>query len=216
MAPGKPRVDWEAVEREYRAGIRSLRDIAAEYGCTEGAIRKKAKSEAWERDLSAKIAAKAEALVRKQEVRNEVRSENAATEKEQIQASAAMIADKVINQRADIQRARAIVQRLWDAIADETDAPEEFKRLGEVMRSPDQFGADKLNDAYLYAVSLPQQVKSAKLLADALKVLIELERKVLRIDGKDDPSQPQELIALNDAQRASRVAFLIAKAKGNG
>lgn len=43
-------VDWEAVEREYRAGIRSLRDIAGEVGVSEGAIRKRAKAEGWERE----------------------------------------------------------------------------------------------------------------------------------------------------------------------
>ena len=49
----RKKVDWEGVEREYRTGTRSLRDIGAEFGCTEGAIRKKAKAEGWERDLSA-------------------------------------------------------------------------------------------------------------------------------------------------------------------
>lgn len=43
-------VDWESVEREYRAGIRSLRDIAGEVGVSEGAIRKRAKAEGWERE----------------------------------------------------------------------------------------------------------------------------------------------------------------------
>ena len=41
--------DWEAIEREFRAGIRSLREIGAEYGVTEGAIRKRAKRDGWQR-----------------------------------------------------------------------------------------------------------------------------------------------------------------------
>jgi hypothetical protein len=56
-------IDWDAMEGEYRINKRTLRDIAADYGCTEGAIRKQAKKLGWERDLSAKVAAKAEALV---------------------------------------------------------------------------------------------------------------------------------------------------------
>ena len=179
--PRKP-VDWEAVEREYRAGLRSLRDIATEYCCTEGAIRKKAKALEWERDISAKVAAKADALVRKQEVRNEVRTEAAISEREQINASAQMMADKVIGQREDIKRARAMVQRLWELVDAELDHPEELKRLGELLATPDENGNDKLNDMYFAAIGLPQQIKNAKLLADALKVLIELERKVLRLD----------------------------------
>lgn len=45
----KSDTDWGEVERRYRAGQDSLRDIAADNGCTEGAIRKRAKVEAWVR-----------------------------------------------------------------------------------------------------------------------------------------------------------------------
>lgn len=180
----RPTVDWEAVEREYRAGLRSLRDIAAEYGCTEGAIRKKAKAQEWERDISVKVAAKVEALVRKQEVRSEVRTANSISEREQINVSAQMMADKVIGQREDIRRARSMVQRLWELVDAELDHPDELKKLGAMLAAPDEFGNDKLNDMYFAAISLPQQIKNAKLLADALKVLIELERKVLRLDDQ--------------------------------
>lgn len=179
-------VDWEAVEREYRAGIRSLRDIAGEFGITETAIRKRAKRDEWERDLAAKIAAKAEALVRKAEVRNEVRSEESFSELQTVKVSAQMLADRIINQRDDVKAALATVKRLWALVDLELDHPVEFERIGEMMRSEDEFGQDKINDLYQAALSLPQQVKNVKLLADALRVLIELERKILRIN--DDSS----------------------------
>jgi len=57
------RVDWEAVEKQYRAGVRTLRDIAEEHGCSHVAIQKKAAKEGWTRDLGAKIRAAADALV---------------------------------------------------------------------------------------------------------------------------------------------------------
>ena len=43
-------VDWEAVEREYRAGIRSLKDIGAEFGVSDAGIVKRAKRDGWERE----------------------------------------------------------------------------------------------------------------------------------------------------------------------
>ena len=49
--------------------------------------------------------------------------------------------------------------------------------------------------------------------ADAIKVLIELERKVLRIDEQPANDDPGALTSLNNTQRASRIAFLIAKAQ---
>ena len=202
----RPAVDWESVEREYRAGIRSLRDIAGEFGCTETAIRKRAKRDEWERDLSAKVAAKAESLVRKNEVRKEVRTEAAISEREQINVSAQMLADKVLNQREDIKQARAIVQRLWAIVDAELNHPVEFADLGELMRAPDEFGQDKLNDMYRAAIGLPQQVKNVKLLADSLKVLIELERKVLRI--KDDPEPAATVVLKADPTLSPADAYM--------
>jgi len=41
--------DWGAIETAYQAGVLSLRDIGAQYGVTEGAIRKRAKKFEWVR-----------------------------------------------------------------------------------------------------------------------------------------------------------------------
>lgn len=55
--------DWEAIERAYRAGLLSIREIASTQGITHGAINKRAKRDGWGRNLKAKIQAKADALV---------------------------------------------------------------------------------------------------------------------------------------------------------
>ncbi len=39
--------DWISIEGHYRAGQRALRDIAGEFGITEGAIRARAKKLGW-------------------------------------------------------------------------------------------------------------------------------------------------------------------------
>jgi len=61
--------DWERIEADYRAGVLSIREIAAEQGITDTAIRKRAKRDEWVRDLAERIQAKADALVRTAEVR---------------------------------------------------------------------------------------------------------------------------------------------------
>lgn len=194
----RPAVDWEAVEREYRAGLRSLRDIGAEFGCSHTAIQKRADAEGWTRDLSAKIKAAADAKVAKAEVAKEVSVETKIAERQVVEVNAAMLADKVLNQREDIRLARATVQKLWAAVDVEIDKTDELKILGDMMAAPDENGIDKLNDLYHAAIGLPQQIKNVKLLADAIKVLIELERKVLKIDVMPDPE--------DDAVRAGAAA----------
>lgn len=52
--------DWEAVERDYRAGLLSVREIGLAHGVSHTAINKRAKKHGWDRDLKGKIRAKAE------------------------------------------------------------------------------------------------------------------------------------------------------------
>lgn len=42
-------IDWVAIEVDYRAGIKTLREIAGEHGITHPAITKRAKRHGWER-----------------------------------------------------------------------------------------------------------------------------------------------------------------------
>ena len=45
-------VDWIAVEGAYRAGIKTLREIAAEYGTAPSTIKSRAKRHGWVQDAS--------------------------------------------------------------------------------------------------------------------------------------------------------------------
>ena len=182
MGAARKTVDWEAVEREYRAGIRSLRDIAAEFDITDTAIRKRAKRDDWVRDLSAKVSAKAEAMVRRSEVRSEVRSESAITERELVEANAEMMANVIRSHRQSLGRLGSVVQLLFDRLETELTGTELFEQLGELMHAPDENGQDKLNELYRKVIALPSQTDTAKKLAETLKTKIELERKVFKIE----------------------------------
>lgn len=50
----KPAIDWEAAERDFRAGQLSNRMIAEKHGVSETAIRKRAKRDGWERERAAR------------------------------------------------------------------------------------------------------------------------------------------------------------------
>ena len=56
----KQPTDWERIEQLYRAGLLSVREIAATCGVSHTAINKRAKAGSWDRDLKAKIQAKAD------------------------------------------------------------------------------------------------------------------------------------------------------------
>ena len=87
QAAGVAVPDWERIELDYRAGIKTLRQIAEEHGITHVAVNKRAKRDGWTRDLSAKIQNKAEELVTKTLVTSPVTKIAAATERQVIDAS---------------------------------------------------------------------------------------------------------------------------------
>lgn len=184
----KKLIDWEKIELDYRAGVKSLREIASEQGVSDTAIRKRAKRDDWVRDLSAKIKAKADDLVRKEQVRAEVRTANHISEKETIEANANLVASVRLSQRKDIQRSRKIAMSLFDELEQMVgeDQVDLLIRLGDLMYQPDDKGKDTLNDIYHKIIAMPGRVDSIKKLSDTLKTLIGLERQAFGLDDENN------------------------------
>jgi len=205
---GKTAPDWERIESEYRAGVLSVREIAASQGITHGAINKRAKRDGWERDLSAKIKAKADALVSKALVSTPVSRETAATERQIVEAGAEAIARVRMAHRTDISRSRALVMSLLAELETETGSIDLFHQLGEMMAKPDDRGFDKLNDLYRKVISLSGRVDNSKKLSEALKHLIGLEREAYGLDDAPSNAAPgaglQVLMPLEEYERRAR------------
>lgn len=191
MTTQKTDVNWEQIEAEYRAGIKSLRQIAQAFGVAESTIRKYAKKNEWTRDLNPKIHAKADAIVRSEAVRNTVRTVTAATEKQTIDANADLVATVRISHRQDIQRARKLGNKLFDELDEMvgTDQAALLQQLGELMYKPNDKGIDKLNDLYMKIIQLPNRVKAFKDLSDALKTLIGLESDAFGLNKEHEKKE---------------------------
>lgn len=181
MAEARKPVDWERIELDYRAGILSVREISEARGVSHTAINKKAKLIGWERDLKAKIKAKADALVSKAEVSKVVSKEKVETEKNTIDTYGQVIADVRLGQRNDINRARRLANKLLDELEGLTDNRELFAELGDLLRTEDSNGQDRRNDLYQKIIDLPSRSKTMKEMSDTLKTLITLEREAYDI-----------------------------------
>lgn len=190
--------DWERIEYDYRAGVLSIREIASQHGITHGAVNKRAKKEGWERDLKAKIKAKAEALVSKRAVSTEVSTKRADTERQVVESNAEAIANVRMAHRGDISRSRRLANKLLDELEALTDNRELYDELGELLRQPDDRGMDRMNDIYHKVISLPGRTKAMKELAETMKTLISLERQAYDLDSKLGGSDSDELSKLMD------------------
>lgn len=177
-------VDWEAVEGDYRAGVLSLREMALTHGVSHVAIKKRADKDGWTRDLAAKIKAKADELVNRAVVNTLVNSGAKVNERAIIEANAERIAQVRGEHRAEIGRIRTLGLTLLQELEGQSAAPELLEQLGEMMRSPDEHGVDKLNDLYRKVISTPSRIDSAKKVAETFRHAIGMEREAYGIDDK--------------------------------
>lgn len=214
-------VNWERIELDYRIGFKSLRQIADECGVTEGAIRKRAKQNDWTRDLSEKIKAKADSLVRKDAVRSVVRTsvrskENKPetayrepSEKDIIESNAEAIKLVRLTHRKDIQRSRAINMALFAELEKQTGEENValLEELGELMYKPDDRGQDKLNELYQKVISLPGRAKTMKDLGESLRVLVAMERQAFGLDDKDNKPVDALQTWLDSISKSNASAF---------
>lgn len=178
-AKDKATPDWERIEADYRAGLLSVREIASANGVSHVAISKRAKRDGWERDLGAKIKAKADALVTKAEVTKEVTSEQLVTERRIVEANAQVIAEVRVTHRRDIARARSLAMKLLDELEVQTDNIGLLEQLETALSGED--GPDGLLRVLQRVISTSGRIDSAKKLAEAMKVLISMEREAYGI-----------------------------------
>ena len=202
-------IDWEAVEIQYRAGIRSLKDIGDEFGVSAPGILKRAKRDGWTRDLSEKIRAKADAQVNASAVNVAVNAGARISEREVVDANAQAIVSVRLAHRKDIQRSRSITMRLLEELELQSgrENAELLEQLGELMRREDDRGQDKLNDLYQKIISLPGRAKTMKDLGESLRVLVTLERQAFGLDDKDQKPQDSLTTLLQTIAGGNASAF---------
>jgi 2-oxoglutarate dehydrogenase complex dehydrogenase (E1) component-like enzyme len=179
-------IDWERIELDYRSGIKTLREIGEDGGVSHVAVGKRAKRDGWVRDLKAKIQAKAAELVTKQLVTREVTKERFVNEREIVEVNANAQASILLAHKSGIQRGRELSMKLMAELEAQTNDPELFEKLSELMNDPDNSGMEKLNEIFRKAIATPQRIDSMKKLAETMKNLIALERQAIGLDNEID------------------------------
>lgn len=183
----RKQVDWESVERDYSAGLLSLREIGDKHNVAHQVIARKAKKEEWARDLREKIAKAVDKKIGDKQVGDSLGDSKKASEKEIIEVNAQAIVNIKLAHRGDIRKSKNIVNALFDELELTTDNRELFEQLGELLRQESESGHDKLNDIYKKCISMPQRIDGVKKLTDALKTMIGLEREAYDIQSTPTP-----------------------------
>lgn len=211
--------DWEAIEREYRAGVLSLREIAKRHGVSHVAIQKRAKKEGWSRDLTKKVReAVTTALVTKAVTNKEWKQ----TEREIVEDAAAAVVALVREHRADLREGRELATTLMSQLrmaAGNRDALieliEEAVDEMPVANAADRAKREAKRKAMLAAIALPTHAATLRELANVYAKLIPLERQAFNMDA-GGPEDPPADDANGPQEDASLAAFNAALSKFTG
>jgi len=180
--------DWEAVEREYRAGQLSVSEIGRQHGVSHTAINKRAKKDGWSRDLAARVRQEVSARL----VSGEVSAANA---HEAVDVAAQRGVEVVRSHRRDIGRGRDVLARLIEELdmvtahrAEIEDEIEAFITVESGESDAAKARAEKRRAAMHRAVSLSSRAGAMMSLSSAMKNVVVLERQAFSLDedGGDD------------------------------
>lgn len=180
----KPKTDWEAIEREYRAGMLSVREIARQYGVTDTAIRKRAKAEGWERDLSQKVREAARAKLVRADGSREGSQERRANDAQAVDFAAERQVEVVRQHRTAIGRGRDLTLRLLDELDASTTRVGELEAMIEEETRGDSNSTRR--NSMMRAVSLGGRATVMRDLSTAAKNWIALERQAFNMDEKPE------------------------------
>lgn len=213
-------IDWERIEVDFRAGVMSLREIADRYGITHGAINKRAKRDGWERDLNAKIKAKAAILVSKQAVSSEVSTKTLVTEKEVVEANATAIANVIRGHRAGIGKLQAMCDSMTEELTAQGMSSEDMRNLAEILaiqstqegEEVDEKDVNRRLASFIKLLGLDSRADTFKKLVEAKKNLVTLERLVFGL-GEGTGEDPANNKNLTDEQVSAKLNALINKAR---
>ena len=173
MAKEKGIYDWEAIEKDVRAGIVSLREISRRHKCPESSIRKKIKVNDWERDLTDQVIKRAQAKL----LRKDVRKSNA-TDAEIIEEKSEEVVGVVQSHRKDIACLKT----------------EEQKILKELGDNPKRLWIGQYQGVIIekeVAIAVTDRAAALNNLANVQHKRIVLERQAYNI-GNDDGGDDEE------------------------
>jgi hypothetical protein len=167
--------DWAAIEKAYRLGQLSIREIARQHDVDVSAISRKAKSLAWTRDYT-------------EEVRRGVNTkllsstpEATVPTREDIEKAQNDAASVVRAHRKSLTNGQRITAALFDQLE---DAAKNRQTIAEMIDSEDLTSARAA--AMKKAISIPQHAATLRDLSTALKNFQAMERIAWNLNQGDD------------------------------
>lgn len=198
--PGKLKTDWDAVERDFRTGKFTLRELGNKYGVSHAAVGKKARDNQWQQDLTEQIRQATNAKLTAELVSNEVDKGFHAVS-ETVQAMAEVNAIVIRGHRKDAAATRNVAAALLDELASQAMLVEHQELLAAILAGS---GAEPKDEARARAVvykalDVGSRISSIKALSETFTKVQAMERTAFKLDN--EPTKPPE----SQEDRASEI-----------
>lgn len=191
-------IDWDAIEREYRLGQKSNKQLATEHGVQPSSIGRRAERYGWIQDKADEVRSRAANILVQAAAAdvpgnatpnaNPNATPNATPTEQQIKVAARVAADVVLGHRRGLTKLSRLRDAMLDEIEAQTEAIDTLARLVEMTREPAQNGIDKRNDLLQRVISLPSRVESLKKLTEVDEKIRKGEREAFGITADEDAS----------------------------
>ncbi len=208
-AKAKPEVaakgkhDWEAVERDFRTGKFTLRELEKKHGPSYAEISRRSKREQWTKDLRDIIKQATNAAVLRETVTNAQQDVT-----ETVLAAAETNKQVILGHRKDIASAQNLARSMLNELAEVTVHPRKLAELMEVLNGGDDMTAAQIADArsaFADLQRLPTRVLSVQRLAQTMTRLQALERTAFGLDDPEQPPPVDEVGDLTDEELDARI-----------
>lgn len=201
----RKKIDWESIAKEYRAGQLSNVEIGKNYGVTEGAIRKRAKKDGWQKLLANQVRVR----IQEKLVRDSVRLPNTSDE-EIVEETAERGANIIKLHRRDISKSQGLVTLFQDQLQEAAISRDDVEEtISNETRNEEGKIDVKRRNAMMRAVSLPAHAGVLRDLSVAQKNLVYLERQAYSISDDSGGDDADLTITLKARMNTKKLAGVI-------
>lgn len=208
-------IDWEAIERDYRLGRMTLRELAEKHGTRNETIGRRitrdraADPSRWCRDLSDQVRAAASALL-VQEAVSKASAEGQQATATGVLAAAEVIRGVISSHRKDVVKARSVAAGLLEELDTLPARMDDLKAAIAACAGDDDEKRKQLEADLREAARLHARIGSAQKLADTMLKLQAIERRAHSIPD-EGPSAGGDFDDMTDAELDARIDALMAK-----
>lgn len=201
----RKKADWDAIERDYRTGTFTLRELAEKHAVTHTTIARRAEKSGWTKDLTDAIRQATNAKLVQQAVQQQCTDahQNAT---ETVLVAAEINKQIIFGHRQDLSESRKVANSLLSELSASALLAEDQELLAQILAGS---GAEpgeeaKARATVSKALSLGSRVNSVKALAEAFTKIHDGERRAFNIQDVAPPPTSSNPIADLIAELSTR------------